>query len=256
MCRNTLFAPLRALGVVTLILSGLPSLAQAEDLLIFAAASMRDALEDVAEAWEGAPLAISYAGSAVLARQIEAGAPADIFISANETWVSHLVDQGAVDPARTEVIVSNQLVVAGPIGAVETNTDFAAALGSLPDDARIATGLLNAVPAGIYARQALEAEGLLDRFLPRLVQTDNVRIALALAARGDVARAIVYRTDALADPQVAIDVRIPAYLHDPIRYPAAVTAGSDHPDATALLDFLSSPHARAIFESHGFEVPR
>ncbi|MBO6604740.1 MAG: molybdate ABC transporter substrate-binding protein [Roseicyclus sp.] len=231
------------------------SQARADTILIFAAASLREALDEVAAVWTGAPLSVSYAGSSALARQIEAGAPADLFLSANMAWIAHLAERGISAPERTIALLANRLVLAGPADAVHPVEDLAAALAALPGDARIATGFLEAVPAGIYARQALEASDLLEDLMPRIVQTENVRIALALAARGEVARAIVYRTDALAEPGVAIEVLIPKTLHDPIRYPAALMTASTHPEAAAFLAFLTSPQAMAIFRSHGFEVP-
>ncbi|WP_375551460.1 molybdate ABC transporter substrate-binding protein [Rhodophyticola porphyridii] len=229
--------------------------ARADNILIFAAASLREALDDVGAIWTGAPLSVSYAGSSALARQIEAGAPADVFLSANMAWIEHLAERGITDPSRTVALLSNRLVLAGPADAVHPVDDLAAALAALPRDAWIATGFLESVPSGIYARQALEAADALEEFMPRIVQTDNVRIALALAARGEVARAIVYRTDALAEPGVAIEVLIPETLHDPIRYPAALTTATTHPEAAAFLAFLTSSQAMAVFRSHGFEVP-
>ncbi|QBY02489.1 molybdate ABC transporter substrate-binding protein [Rhodophyticola sp. CCM32] len=228
---------------------------RAEDILIFAAASLREPLEELRENWTGAPLAISYAGSSVLARQIEAGAPVDLFLSANTDWVAYLDNQGLIDNRYQQVLLSNRLVLAGPAPAMSQAEDFAAALTALHRDARIATGLLEAVPAGIYARQSLETAGLLQTFLPRIVQTENVRIALTLSARGEVARAIVYRTDALSDPDVSIEVLIPSNMHDPIRYPIAIPASSTHPEARALFAFLTSAAAMAVFQAHGFGVP-
>ncbi len=231
------------------------SFARAETLLVFAASSLRGSLDEVVTAWPPATdIAISYASSAALARQIEAGAPADLFISANQDWMAYLEDRGLVDTSLTHDLLANTLVLVGPAGAVTPGRDLATALAALPEDARIATGLLNAVPAGLYARQSLEATGWLGPLIPRIAQTENVRVALALAARGEVARSFVYRTDALADPTVAIEVEVPADLHDPIRYPVAVLTRSDHRDAEALFRFLRSSLAGAIFEADGFEV--
>jgi len=233
-------------------IAAVPAPGLAEGLLVFAAASLRGALDEVGAAWAGAPVTISYGGSAMLARQIEAGAPADLFVSAHQAWMSHLSDLGLISESRE--ILSNRLVLVGPQGQVEPAASFAAALDALPEDARLATGLLNAVPAGIYARQALTTEQMLHTLMPRIVQTENVRIALALAARGEVARALVYRSDAMAEPGVAIEVLIPQFHHQPIRYPAGIVANGDHPEAADFLTFLSGAEAGAVFAGHGFEV--
>ncbi len=226
-----------------------PTPALAEDILVFAAASLRGALEEIVVAWEGSPVVASYAGSATLARQIQAGAPADIFISANAAWMDVLA---AEEMIRTQaVIAGNRLVLAG---ADVTLGTWPEALIELPSDARIATGFVAAVPVGIYAWQALEASGLAEATLPHLVQTENVRLALSLAARGEVDRAIVYATDAIAEPGVAIAAEIPTDLHDPIEYPAGLLTNADHPDAQRFFDFLNGPNAAAILSDHGFEV--
>lgn len=230
------------------------SRADAREILVFAASSLAGALDEVAAAWTGDPVTIAYAGSAALARQIEAGAPADLFLSANLDWMDRLGERGLTDPAHTRPLLGNRLVLAGPADAVTPQADLAAALDALPVGSSIATGLLEAVPAGIYARQALDATGRLDAFLPRIVQTENVRLALALAARGEVARAIVYRTDALVEPSIAVEVLIPADLHAPIRYPVALLARGTAPGAAAFYDFLGSAPAAEIFARRGFEV--
>lgn len=225
--------------------------ARAEPLLVFAAASLAGPLDHISQTWDGGEVAISYAGSAALARQIEAGAPADIVILANAAWMERLEERGLVDAPHA--LLGNRLVLVGPIGA-ETHGNLADALTALPRTAHVATGFVEAVPAGIYARQALEALGLFADWQGRLVQTDNVRIALALAARGDVDRAITYRTDALAEPRVAIVAEVPASLHDPIRYPMARIRTSTDDRAPAFLAHLQAPEAAAIFADAGFEV--
>ncbi len=231
-----------------IILTALP--ARAEDLLIFAAASMRGALDEFIASWPGAPVAVSYAGSATLARQLEAGAPADIFISANSAWMDHLDAQGLL--SRRQNLVSNAMVLAAPADQVESPTDLTTALSALPEDAQIASGFVLAVPAGIYARQSLEHLGRYDEFAPRLVQTENVRVALSLVARGEVPRALVYQSDVVAEPQVTIAATIPADHHDPILYPIGLLSDAPHPEAAALFAALLT--AEAIFLDHGFEV--
>lgn len=222
---------------------------RAEPLTVFAAASLGGALDAVAEAWAG-EVTISYAGSATLARQIEAGAPADVVILASTDWMDHLVGAGAVEGDSVTTPLANRLVLAVPVDTLLPDRSLRAALDHLPTDARIATGLTEAVPAGIYARQTLEALELWNDLSPRLVQTENVRVALALVARAEVAAAFVYVTDAMAEPRVAIAAHVPPGLHDPIRYPAARVSRSDHPEAAAFLDHLSAAHA--VFAQHGY----
>ncbi|MBF9032790.1 molybdate ABC transporter substrate-binding protein [Rhodobacterales bacterium HKCCE2091] len=227
---------------------------RAEPVVVFAAASLGGALDEAAAAWDG-EVTISYAGSATLARQVEAGAPADVILLANADWMDHLAATGAIDTGSRRDLLGNALVLVGPEGTAPA-PDIAAALAALDPDARVATGFLDSVPAGIYARQSLDAAELLDTFLPRIVQVENVRLALALAARNDVAAAFVYRSDAMAEPRVAVIAEVPAENHDPITYPAAITARSGNPDAAAFLDHLSGDAAAEIFARHGFEVLR
>ncbi|MBF9030682.1 molybdate ABC transporter substrate-binding protein [Rhodobacterales bacterium HKCCE3408] len=241
---------MRVLFCLLLSLAAAPG--RAEPVTIFAAASLGGALDAVAEAWDGAPLTVSYAGSATLARQIAAGAPADIAILANADWMDFLESEGRVSERR--ILLTNSLVLVGPAGAAEPGDDLAAALAALPDDARIATGFVESVPAGIYAAEALRSAGLWDAWSGRLVQTENVRLALALAARGEVARAITYRTDALAEPRVEVEVEIPDATHAPIVYPAGLLTGADE-EAVAVFAFLSSDTAQAIFAEYGFGAP-
>ena len=220
---------------------------RAETLVVFAAASLGGALDEVADGFEG-EVTLSYAGSASLARQVAAGAPADVVILANTAWMDHLAEAGAIvgDPRD---ILSNRLVLIVPQGQLrETNpADPLAGLG------RIATGFTEAVPVGIYARQALENLQLWETARARLVETENARLALALVARGDVEGGIVYRSDAVQEPRVAVQAELSPDLHAPIRYPAAVTARSRNTNAGAFLDLLLSPAAQAIFAAHGYE---
>lgn len=249
---------LRAVIAVSLVVLGASlqgARAQADTLVIFAAASLGGALDAVLEEWEGAQVAVSYASSALLARQIEAGAPADLFISANTDWMEYLSQRQLTQADTTRSLLGNQLVLAGRAGDISPTDDLAQALAALPPDARIATGLIQSVPAGIYARDALAALGLLEDYLPRLVQTENVRVALALAARGEVARAFVYRSDAMAETDIAIESPVPSGLHDRVLYPATILERSTHPQALALLDYLASPAAMTRFAEFGFEAP-
>lgn len=219
-------------------------------LVVFAAASLGGPLDAAAQAF-GGEVTISYAGSPVLARHVAAGAPADVVVLANAAWMDWLVAEGAVI-APPRVLFGNRLVLASrdPLAP-----DLAAALSALPVEARLATGLVEAVPVGIYTADTLRALGIYDAMLPRLVQAENARVAVALAARGDVAAVFAYATDAVAEPRLAHIVPVPSDLHDPIVYPAAVAARSDHPRADAFLEHLGASEALALFVAAGFTPP-
>ncbi|MEM9317815.1 MAG: molybdate ABC transporter substrate-binding protein [Pseudomonadota bacterium] len=233
-----------------LLLALIRPVAAEDGLVVFAAASLGGALDEVARQFPS-PVTLTYAGSATLARQVAAGAPADVVVLAHEAWMDFLADAGAVGPAQP--ILSNRLVIAALDGAVAT--DPVAALTALPDAARLATGLVDAVPVGIYTREALTALDLWAMIAPRLVQTENARIALSLAHRGEVAAAIIYQSDAAAAPALTVIARFAPELHAPIRYPAAITSRARDPSlAAAFLAHLQSDVAQAIFAEAGFET--
>lgn len=218
---------------------------------VFAASSLKTALDEIAETYEaatGQEVALSFAGSSVLARQIQLGAPADIFVSANEAWMDVLADDGTIRAESRVDIVGNRLVLVGP-GAVEPG-DIAAALA----EGRVAMALVDAVPAGIYGKAALEALGLWATVATRVVQADNVRAALAFVALGEVPLGIVYATDAAVEPRVSVIATFPADTHPPIRYPAALTADA-RAEASDFLAYLTGVEARAIFDRLGFARP-
>ena len=247
----------RRLAPLALALAALGTAARAEPVVVFAAASLKDALEDAAAGWEagtGGEVALSFAGSAALARQIEAGAPADLFISANEAWMDALEAEGLIRPGTRRDLVGNRLVLVAHGEAepreIGPDLDLAGMLG----DGRLAMALVDAVPAGVYGREALASLGLWNEVAPRVAQADNVRAALALVARGEAPYGVVYATDARAEPRVSVVGTFPEGSHAPVVYPAAVTAESDHPEAQALLDHLASPAGRAAFERRGFAV--
>ncbi len=221
----------------------------AERLTVFAAASLRGALDDVSAAFDAAHVTISYASSAALARQIQLGAPADVFVSANPQWMDVLAGvQPNIRESRRGV-ASNQMVLIGQLDEVPVT------LSKLPDnlsDGHLAMGLLDAVPAGIYGKTALDHYGVWPRVAPNVVQTDNVRAALALVALGEARFGLVYATDALADPRVKVLSEIPTAATGPIQYPAA--ALNTRPEATDFVRYLGSPEARAIFRRHGFQA--
>ncbi|MEM1272257.1 MAG: molybdate ABC transporter substrate-binding protein [Pseudomonadota bacterium] len=239
------------LSVFLLCLAG-PLRAEAP-LLVFAASSLAGPLNDIAALWDE-PVTLSFAGSATLARQVEAGAPADVVILANTAWMDHLVSVDRVAADMPRAVIGNRLVLAGRtvVEDGQLPPDFERAMGELAPTARIATGLTDAVPVGIYARQALQKIGQWDSIRTRLVETENARLALALVARGDVPNALVYRSDVAADPRVGILAEVPPEMHDPIRYVIAPVRGRDHSDAQQFIDFLFTPDARAIFEHAQF----
>ncbi len=230
-----------------------------EKITIFAAASLKEALDAVVAARAsdtGEKVTISYAGSNTLARQIEAGAPADIFISADLQWMTYLRQRNLVREPTVSNLLLNRLVVIAPAsspGALDPRSPVAW-LTRLAGG-RLATGNTDGVPAGIYARAALQNLRLWETLRGSLAQADNVRMALAYVARGEAPLGIVYATDASAEPRVAVVARLPQGSHPPIVYPAAVLNGARHPGAEAYLTYLKSPGAQAIFAKFGFDLP-
>ena len=232
--------------------------ATAQDLLLFGAASLQDAVNAVIEEYQtqgGGQVSASYASSSTLARQIEQGAPADIYISANPEWMDYLEQRGLLRDGSRRDLLSNGLVLVAPLGSDTTieiapGFDLAGALG----DGRLAMGDPDHVPAGIYGQAALESLGVWDAVAPHVARADNVRAALALVARGEAPLGVVYRSDALADADVKVVGAFPQDSHPPIIYPIAIVAGSEHPEAPALLELLQSEAAAGIFERFGFTI--
>jgi len=233
-------------------------MATAEEITVFAAASMTNAMAEVEERFEAAAghdVTLSLAGSSALARQIQQGAPADIFISANPGWMDRLEEDGLVEAGTRFDLLHNAIVLiaagteAAPV-EIGPDMDLAGHLG----DGRLAMALVDAVPAGIYGKAALESLGLWDAVAPKVSQADNVRAALAFVATGEAPYGIVYATDAVAEDNVTVVGTFPAETHPPIVYPAAALAESDSAVNQAFLDFLRSPEARAAFERQGFMV--
>ena len=229
--------------------------------LVFAAASLKDALDAVVAGWVaggGRRPAIAYAGSPALARQIEQGAPADLFVSADEAWMDHLEARGLLRAGSRVALLANALVLVAPTAQptpaalrLAPGVDLAGALG----DGRLAIADPRTVPAGRYARAALTALGAWAPVADRLAPTENVRAALALVARGEAPLGVVYATDARAEPRVRVVDVFQASSHPPIVYPLARTAASRSPDAGPLAAWLAGPAAAAIFVAHGFTVP-
>jgi molybdate transport system substrate-binding protein len=252
------------LGLAALSASGSAALLAAPEaerpprLLVFAPASLADAFKAAAAVWRargGGEVVAAYAGSGAVARQVAAGAPADLVISANPDWMDWLDEGGLIEPESRVDLLSNRLaLVAGP-GASPAHGparlgpgfDLAARLGG----GRLAMALTEAAPAGMYGRAALQSLGLWGQAAAHVVEAENVRVALALVARGEAPLGVVYETDARADPRVRVLARFPERSHPPIVYPAALTRGAA-PEARALLAFLSGREAGAVFTAHGF----
>ena len=228
----------------------------ADGVTVFAAASLKNAMDEITAGFEqnaGHAAVVSLAGSSALARQIRHGAPADIFISANPGWMDALEREGLIDPAsRFDLLGNNLVLVAHGRGVapvrVGPGLDIAAMLG----EGRLAMPLVDAVPAGIYGKAALEWLGAWEVLAPRVAQADNVRAALALVASGEAPLGIVYATDAAADDNVTVIGAFPASAHPPIVYPAAAVAASRNPLNRRFLAWLRGPAARQAFERQGF----
>jgi molybdate transport system substrate-binding protein len=231
--------------------------ASAADVTVFAAASLKTALDAVAGAWtaeSGRTATISYAGSPALAKQIEQGAPAGVFISADLDWMAWLAERGLIREASEVRLLGNRLVLIAPAdSAVAAEIGPGLDLAGLLGDGRLALANVDAVPAGRYGRAALESLGLWGSVADRLAQAENVRAALALVSAGEAPLGIVYATDARADRRVKVVGTFPEDTHPPIVYPAAETAEAGDA-AAAFLAFLGTRAAAALFEAQGFTM--
>jgi molybdate transport system substrate-binding protein len=236
-----------------------PLTARAQELTVFAAASLTDAMKDVSAQWVKAghqPLRMSFGSSSALARQIEQGAPADLFASADEKWMDYLAEKNLVVAATRKDLLGNDLVLVVPADkprhlTIGPGFDLIALLGP---SGRLAVGDPTHVPVGIYAEQALKKLSLWESVEPRLARTDDVRSGLLLVERGEAPAGIVYATDAAVSKGVMVAGSFPAGSHDPIAYPFALTKAGDTVEARALLTFLAGPQARAVFVQRGFKV--
>jgi len=253
---------MRTLAVVAALLMSLigrPAAQDAPAVLVFAAASMKGALDEVGaivQARTRVTMKVSYAATSTLAKQIEEGAPADIFVSADEQWMDYVAERKLIAPGSRVNVVSNRLVLIAPTGRVPQLTiapgfGIARALG---EGGRLAIADPSNVPAGRYGKAALTFLGVWDTVANRLAPADNVRAALAFVARGEAPLGIVYASDVVAEPAVAIVGTFPNGTYPPIVYPAALTARA-RPEAKKVLDVIASPEARAVFVKHGFLAP-
>ena len=230
--------------------------ARGEPVLVFAAASLKESLEETGKAFtaeSGIEVKFSFAASSALAKQLEAGAPADLFASADLKWMDYLDDKKIIRPETRVNLLGNRLVVVAPTTSALTTLDFTAvAFMNALGDGKLATGEVNSVPAGIYAKSALQNLRLWIFVETKLAQSDNVRAALAFVARNEASLGIVYETDARVEPLVKIIAHFPSESHAPIIYPLAITSASKNPEAEKFLRYLNSPSAKAIFEKAGF----
>ncbi len=248
---------MRFLLLLCLVLA--PLSARAQGLTVFAAASLTDAMKDVSVLWtkaENPALRMSFASSSTLAQQIEHGAPANIFASADEKWMDYLAQKNLIAPDTRKSLLGNDLVLVVPANkpmhvTIGPNFDLLKLLGA---NGRLAVGDPAHVPAGIYAEQALRKLGWWDRVAPRLARAEDVRAALLLVERGEAPAGIVYGTDAAVSKAVMVAGVFPASSHDPVSYPFAVVKANDTPAARSLMTFLEGPQARAVFVKRGFKV--
>jgi molybdate transport system substrate-binding protein len=255
-----------SLGVFALFVTALAfaplAPARAQDrppLLVFAAASMKNALDEVANAWtkrSGIAVRTSYAASSALAKQIEQGAPADLFISADRDWMDYVEAKKLVRAGTRHDLLGNALVLIAPKSSATAEIRVAPGfpLARLLGAGRLAVAGTATVPAGKYAKAALIELGVWDSVDKRLAEAENVRAALAYVARGETRLGIVYATDAAAEPNVKTVGRFPNGSHPPIIYPVAILVESKHPAAEAFRRYLAGPAAKPILERHGFTV--
>ncbi len=233
--------------------------AAAAPITVLAAASLKNALDEAAASFTksgGPPVQISYAASSALARQIEQGAPADVFVSADQDWMDYVAARGLIIPASRRALLTNRLALIAPAASpvklvVGRNMPLARALG----DGRLAMAAPE-VPAGKYGRAALTSLGVWESVKDRLASAENVRTALLYVSRGEAPLGIVYDTDAKADPKVRIVGLFPPASHPKIIYPAAVLKASGNPEARRFLAYLNGARGREIFEKYGFTVLR
>jgi molybdate transport system substrate-binding protein len=251
----------RQLLILFALLLALPGLcqpvsAQDKTITVFAAASLKNALDDVNAAFArqtGTKVVISYAASSALMKQIEQGAPADVFASADLDWMDYGAQKKLIkDDSRMSLLGNRLVLIAAKDAKVEAGTISSKIdLPKLAGDGRITTGDVRAVPVGKYAKAALEKLGLWTSVEPKMAMADNVRAALILVARGEAALGIVYETDAKVEPNVKVVGAFPADSHPPIVYPVALTATAKA-DAAPYIAFLRSQAAKTIFETYGF----
>jgi molybdate transport system substrate-binding protein len=242
---------------VLAVLTSVP--AQADEITVFAAASLKTALDRIGAGWQagtGNSAVLSYGGSPALARQIMEGAPADVFISAAPEWMDAVEEAGLIVPdSRVELLGNRLVLIAHGAGGTPVTLDAGTDLHGLLAGGRLSMAMVDSVPAGRYGREALTSLGLWDSVKDSLAQSENVRAALQLVALGEAPLGIVYASDAIADAaEVSVIATFPEESHSPIIYPVAVIAAGGKPEAEMFVDYLTSPEARLVFEAQGFTV--
>lgn len=243
-------------AALTLVVAG-QAVAQEGKITVFAAASLTNAMQDIAAAYtkeKQVKVVSSFASSSTLARQIEAGAPADLFISADQKWMDYAVEKKAVDSASRETLLGNSLVVVAPksIAQGEIKIDAKTDWNSLLKGGRLAVGDPEHVPAGIYAKEALQKLGAWETLSPKLAPAEDVRGALALVERSEAPLGIVYGSDAVASKGVKVVGTFPEASHKKVEYPLAIVDGHKNATVSAFYDYLKGPQASEIFKRYGF----
>jgi len=241
-------------AVVTLSISG--HAAAADKITVFAAASLTDALQKIASQYEqgkDVQIVSSFASSSTLARQIEQGAPADLFISADQQWMDYAIDKKTMESSSRFTLLGNDLVLVAPAAhpqpvSISKTTDWK----SLLKGQRLAVGDPDHVPAGIYAKEALEKLGAWEQLEPVMARGNSVRAALALVERDETPYGIVYGSDAVASKKIVVVGTFPEDSHKPVEYPMAIVKDHKNAAVTAFYDYLKSPQAAEIFKQYGF----
>ncbi|WP_376703981.1 molybdate ABC transporter substrate-binding protein [Mesorhizobium sp. ISC25] len=245
-------------GLAAILMAAVPAAHADDKVVVFAAASLKDGLDAVNKACEadvGEAATISYAASSALARQIESGAPADVFISADLDWMKYLSDRKLTKPETEVKLLGNQIVLIAPQDSkVETRIEKGFDLAGLVGDGKLAMGDVKAVPAGKYGKAALESLGVWSSVEGKVAQAENVRAALKLVSTGEAALGIVYATDAHAEPGVKVIGTFPDNTHPPIIYPVAQLADSKGKDTPTFLKCLQSAKAGELFKAQGFTM--
>ncbi|MRT54798.1 molybdate ABC transporter substrate-binding protein [Enterobacteriaceae bacterium RIT693] len=246
-----------ALGAALSVSLAGQALAEGNKITVFAAASLTNAMQDIAAQYQKekkVEVASSFASSSTLARQIEAGAPADLFISADQKWMDYAVEKDTIKTDTRETLLGNSLVVVAPTAskqgdiAIDAKTDWA----SLLKGGRLAVGDPDHVPAGIYAKEALQKLGAWDTLSSKLAPAEDVRGALALVQRDEAPLGIVYGSDAVAGKGVKVVGTFPEDSHKKVEYPIAIVKGHDNPSVTAFYSYLKGPEAAKVFQKYGF----
>lgn len=242
----------------SLILTAIQPASAAEKVTVFAAASLKNALDSITASWKtdaGKETAVSYAASSALAKQIEENAPADVFISADLDWMKKLSDAKLIKEGSEVQLLGNRIVLVAPKDSkAETKIEKGFDLAGLVGDGKLAMGDIKAVPAGKYGKMALESLGVWDKMEGKVAMAENVRAALKLVATGEAAVGIVYATDAKAEPEVRVIGQFPAGSHPKIIYPVGIIAASKNKNAAAFVTYLQGAKAQAIFKEQGFTV--